>query len=111
MHKIYSLLLTAALFCVHANAQTVLLDEGFETGSTTTVTTRVAAGDGWTTVNGYSGSNAKYNWHNYYSKSTGTDGSGYANQPTITGDCVACVDGDSGEGKGPRSLISMITIS
>ena len=61
MHKIYSLLLTAALFCVHANAQTVLLDEGFETGSTTTVTTRVAAGDGWTTVNGYSGSNAKYN--------------------------------------------------
>lgn len=105
MHKIYSLLLTAALFCVHANAQTVLLDEGFETGSTTTVTTRVAAGDGWTTVNGYSGSNAKYNWHNYYSKSTGTDGSGYANQPTITGDCVACVDGDSGEGKGPREEI------
>ena len=94
-----ALLLGASL---PVSAQT-LLDEGFETGSTTSVSQPVAAGEGWTTVNSYQGTNPSYVWHNYYSKPA--DG---ATSSTISGTCVAACDAPIGSGKdgaGPREEI------
>lgn len=98
--------MTAALLLLGSGvpvcAQT-LLDEGFETGSTTSVSQPVAAGEGWTTVNSYQGTNASYVWHNYYSKPS----DGQVNS-TITGSCVAACDapiGSGQDGAGPREEI------
>lgn len=90
----------ALTLAVTAPAQT-LLDEDFETGNTGTALTPVAKGEGWTVVNGYTGNQAKYNWHNYYSSTTGEN-----SNPTIAGNCCAAVDAamfsSDKEGKGPR---------
>ena len=92
-----------SLLGLQASAQTIL-DEGFETGSTERITKKVAAGEGWTTVNSYSGSNAGYNWHNYYSDPESQTG------PTITGACTAACDAPvtsdpKADGVGPREEI------
>lgn len=102
--QLYTLTAVAMMLgtALHAGAQT-LLDEGFETGSTTSVSQPVAAGEGWTTVNSYQGTNASYVWHNYYVKPA--DG---ATNSTISGSCVAACDAPIGSGKdgaGPREEI------
>ena len=74
------LLTTALLLSVASGAfAQTLLDEGFETGNTGSALTPVAAGEGWTVVNGYNGTKATYNWHNYYASPEGESGG------TITG--------------------------
>lgn len=83
-------------------AQTIL-SEDFETGNTGTQLTPVAAGPGWTVINGYSGTNPSYNWHNYYANADSDAGA------TISGNGCAAVDapyvyGD-GDGTGPREEI------
>ena len=92
----------AALTITGAQAQTIL-SEDFETGNTGSSPQPVAKGAGWTVVDGYSGSNVKYKWHNYYSDPTGETG------PLIQGACCAEVDAamftSDTEGKGPREEI------
>ncbi len=96
------LLTTALLLSVASGAfAQTLLDEGFETGNTGSALTPVAAGEGWTVVNGYNGTKATYNWHNYYANPEGESGG------TITGACCAAVDApfsvaSSQDGIGPR---------
>lgn len=96
------LLTTALLLSVASGAfAQTLLDEGFETGNTGSALTPVAAGEGWTVVNGYTGTKATYNWHNYYANPEGESGG------TITGACCAAVDApfsvaSSLDGIGPR---------
>ena len=102
--KKLQLSLLALLTCTVASAQTIL-SEDFETGNTSKEPARpVAAGEGWETVDSYSGENTSYNWHNYYRDPTGQTG------PTISGACCAACDGPitaSGEvdGSGPREEI------
>lgn len=78
MKHIYSFL--AAIFCMSmgATAQT-LLDEDFETGTTTSIDPNFP--DGWSVENSYLGNDDSYRWHVYYSSSG-----------TITGTCVAACD-------------------
>ena len=94
--------LLALLSLSVAQAQTIL-SEDFETGNTGNALTPVAAGEGWTTVNSYSGSNAHYTWHNYYSDPEASGG------PTIGGACCAACDGPIStsptDGSGPREEI------
>ena len=101
MKKIYMSLLALLSLSV-AQAQTIL-SEDFETGNTGNALTPVAAGEGWTTVNSYSGSNAHYTWHNYYSDPEASGG------PTIGGACCAACDGPIStsptDGSGPREEI------
>ena len=101
MKKIY-LTLLALLSLSVAQAQTIL-SEDFETGNTGSTPTPVAAGEGWTTVNSYSGTNASYTWHNYYSDPESQTG------PTISGACCAACDGPINvnpvDGSGPREEI------
>ncbi len=96
MRKVY-LMLMLAFTMLSINAQT-LLDEDFETTQTDTNYSRpVAKGDGWTTVDSYSGEKAQYNWVNYYSE-----------KGTIGGTHVAACDGpilSDGDGVGPREEI------
>ena len=100
--KKLTLTLLAAAAALSANAQTIL-SEDFETGNTGSAPQPVAVGTGWTVVNGYTGTQTKYNWHNYYSNPEGDAGS------TLGGACCAAVDAamfDSDkEGKGPREEI------
>lgn len=97
--------LTAAALAVITGAQAqTILDEGFETGNTGNALQPVAAGEGWTVVNGYKGTNVNYTWHNYYADPNGEAGG------TITGACCAAVDGpfsavSSLDGIGPREEI------
>ena len=101
MKKIY-LSLLALLSLSVAQAQTILYED-FETGNTGKDLTPVAAGEGWTTVNTYSGTNANYTWHNYYSDPEAAGG------PTIGGNCCAACDGPINtspvDGSGPREEI------
>lgn len=96
------LLLTALTLCALGSPVTAktILSEDFENGKTTSDYDRVAVGDGWTTVNGYTGSERKYNWFNYYYK---PDDKG---TPTMFGtNCAACdatIFGNGAEGGGPR---------
>ena len=96
MRKVY-LMLMLAFTMLSINAQT-LLDEDFETTQTDTNYSRpVAKGDGWTTVDSYSGEKAQYNWVNYYNE-----------KGTIGGTHVAACDGpilSDGDGVGPREEI------
>ena len=94
----------AGLLCLGsaANAQTIL-SEDFETGNKGDKWQPVAAGAGWTVVSSYSGNNANYNWHNYYS-----DPKGEYTSATISGECCAGVDApfvSSTDGNGPREEI------
>lgn len=92
-------LIAATAVVSSAFAQTIL-SEDFETG--TGALTPITVGEGWTTVNGYSGTNASYNWHNYFSPPTDEK------KATISGNCCAAVTGpisDSDEGIGPREEI------
>ncbi|MBO5052907.1 MAG: choice-of-anchor J domain-containing protein [Muribaculaceae bacterium] len=102
MKKLFTFLLGAAI-SVTASAQTIL-EEDFETGNTGSKLTPVAKGAGWTTVNGYTGKEATYNWHNYYSAISETNPN-----PTISGQCCAAVQAPmstSAEGGfGPREEI------
>lgn len=91
-----------AIAALTLNAQTIL-QEDFEIGKPAEGETRVAAGDGWTTVNGYTGTVTKYNWHNYYHDAS--DG-----KPTINGSGCAAADSPTyddgtGQGLGPREEI------
>lgn len=100
------LLTTVAFMSLMGMSAQTLLDEGFETGNTGNALQPVAAGAGWTVVNGYNGSNTSYNWHNYYANPEGESGG------TITGACCAAVDGPyfAGtdlDGIGPREEILM----
>lgn len=81
-------------------AQTIL-EEDFETGATVSQATPLTRGEGWTTVNSYSGSNYEYNWYNEYRDPTKETG------PTISGaGCAACDAPISGtDGAGPREEI------
>ncbi len=101
MRKFYMTML-AALALTTLQAQTIL-DEDFETGNTGNSPTPVAKNEGWTVINGYTGKNTQYNWHNYYSDPDGSTG------PTINGACCASVDGPVGststDGQGPREEI------
>ena len=101
MKKIY-LSLVALLSLSVADAQTILFED-FETGNTGSQLTPVAAGEGWTTVNSYSGTNANFTWHNNYSDPEATGG------PTISGACCAACDGPISvnpvDGSGPREEI------
>lgn len=81
-----------------ATAQT-LLDEDFETGTTTTIDPNLP--DGWSVVNSYLGNDNSNRWHNYY-----------AEKGTITGTHVAACDAimsfeveDNPEAKGPKEEI------
>lgn len=100
--KKLQLTLLALLSMTAANAQTIL-SEGFETGNTGDATTPVAAGQGWTVVNGYTGKNTTYNWYNYYHDPESSSG------PTISGACCAACDGPINvnpvDGSGPREEI------
>lgn len=100
--KKYYLPIFALALSAGAQAQTIL-DEGFETGNTGNALQPIASGSGWTTVNSYSGSNASYNWHNYYSDPNSQAGA------TISGACCASVDGplmiNPADGAGPREEI------
>lgn len=100
MKKCYLLTLFSALFLgtVSISAQTIL-DEDFETTNTdasNSLTHPVAKGDGWTTVDSYTGTTAKYKWMNYYYE-----------KGTIGGTHVAMCDGsifddEGADGTGPR---------
>ena len=98
------LLLTFAalmsLSTVQTQAQTIL-EEDFETGATASQASPIAKGEGWTTVNSYSGSNYRYNWFNEYRDPTGQAG------PTISGaGCASCDAPITGnDGAGPREEI------
>lgn len=100
MKKRYYLLFAAlaGMFCTHVQAQTIL-DEGFETSSTQSVSQPVA--DGWTTVNSYSGTTARFVWHNEYVENE--------NNATITGHhCAACdapISSNATDGNGPREEV------
>lgn len=79
-----------------ATAQT-LLDEDFETGTTTSVDPNFP--DGWSVENSYLGNDDSFRWHVYYS----TEG-------TISGTCVAACDAymfssDDQAAKGPKEEI------
>ncbi|MBO7140560.1 MAG: dockerin type I repeat-containing protein [Prevotella sp.] len=101
MKKIYLSLVALLSFSV-ADAQTILFED-FETGNTGSQLTPVAAGEGWTTVNSYSGTNVNFTWHNYYSDPEAAGG------PTIGGACCAACDGpisvNPTDGSGPREEI------
>lgn len=100
MKKNYFLTLFSALFLgsMSLSAQTIL-DEDFETANVdaeNNVTRPVAKGDGWTTIDTYSGTTAKYKWMNYYYE-----------KGTIGGTHVAMCDGsifsdEGADGTGPR---------
>ncbi|MBR1934370.1 MAG: choice-of-anchor J domain-containing protein [Prevotella sp.] len=104
MRKFY-LTITAlfSLLATGVQAQTIL-EEDFETGTTQSAKSPLAKGEGWTTVNSYSGANYSYNWFNYYSDPESAGG------PTISGGHCAACDGpitSSGtvDGAGPREEI------
>ncbi|MDE7402744.1 MAG: choice-of-anchor J domain-containing protein [Muribaculaceae bacterium] len=102
MKRFTTLLLAMAATAGSMMAQTIL-SEDFETGNTGNALRPVAAGPGWTVIDGYSGSKATYNWHNYYANSESDAGA------TISGNGCASVDapfvyGD-GDGVGPREEI------
>lgn len=94
--------LVAALTCLTASAQ-VILQEDFETGNTGSKPQPVAVGEGWETIDGYTGTNVSYTWHNYYSDPDGQTG------PTISGASCAACDGPISttptDGSGPREEI------
>lgn len=104
MKKNYLFTLASAFIfgTMSLQAQTTLLDEDFETSNTdaeNNVTRPVAKGDGWTTVDSYTGTTAKYKWSNYYYE-----------KGTIGGTHVAMCDGpiyvdDTEDGVGPREEI------
>ena len=100
--KKYYLPIIALTLAGGAQAQTILY-EGFETGNTGSAPRPIAAGEGWTTVDSYSGSKTTYNWHNYYSDPKGEYGS------YMTGACCASVTGplmiNPADGAGPREEI------
>ena len=95
--------LLALLMATTGSAQTTILSEDFETGNTGNQPTPVAAGEGWETVNSYTGSNVEFTWHNYYSNPDEGSGS------TIGGACCAACDApisvDPTDGSGPREEI------
>lgn len=89
---------------VTASAQT-LLDEDFETDyvksddNASSYSRPVAKGEGWTTVDSYTGTKENYKWVNYYNA-----------KGTISGKHVAMVDcptyeTGTGDGEGPREEI------
>ncbi len=106
MKRYKTLLLFAAMFAasVTSTAQT-LLNEDFETDyvksddNSSSYSRPVAKGEGWTTVDSYSGTTENYKWVNYYNS-----------KGTISGKHVAMVDAPTyetgtGDGEGPREEI------
>lgn len=101
MRYIYlSLIAFLAYMAQPMQAQTIL-EEDFETGATVSQSSPLTRGEGWTTVNSYSGDNIRYNWFNEYRDPTKETG------PTISGaGCAACDGPISGtDGAGPREEI------
>ena len=99
MKQIYSFLAAVLCMSATAGAQTTILDEGFETGSTTVVDPNLP--EGWTVVGSYSGNNDSYRWHNYY-----------AEKGTISGTHVAACDAtmsfqDEPDAQGPKEEVLM----
>ncbi len=88
------------LATVSSGFSQTILEENFETGNTGNALTPVTVGSGWTVVNGYKGTNPKYNWHNYYSKPSDDGSSSW-----LGGSCSASVDCPiiyDQDGSGPR---------
>ena len=105
MKKQHHLILTMTLLVaslVPTQAQTIL-EEDFETGTTKSAKTPLTHGDGWTTINSYTGENMLYNWFNYYADPESQAG------PTLSGaNCAACdapVNVNPVDGSGPREEI------
>lgn len=101
MRYIYlSLIAFLAYMAQPMQAQTIL-EEDFETGATVSQSSPLTRGEGWTTVNSYSGDNIRYNWFNEYRDPSSQSG------PTISGaGCAACDGPISGtDGAGPREEI------
>ena len=101
MKKLF-LSLCALLSLTTLQAQTIL-EEDFETGATVSQATPLTRGEGWTTVNSYSGTNYRYNWFNEYRDPNSQAGA------TISGaGCAGCdapTGGDKPDGAGPREEI------
>ena len=105
MKKQHHLILTMTLLVASlmpTQAQTIL-EEDFETGTTKSAKTPLTHGDGWTTINSYTGENMLYNWFNYYADPESQAG------PTLSGaNCAACdapVNVNPVDGSGPREEI------
>ena len=99
-----NILLSFLLMSLTSTHAQTLLEEDFETGNTTSLSTPLACGEGWTTVNSYSGSNMRYNWYNEYRDPNSQAGS------IIRGaNCAACDgpvnSGTNVDGSGPREEI------
>ena len=92
----------ALLATAGVQAQTIL-EEDFETGNTGNALQPVAKGEGWTVKNGYTGTTAKYVWHNYYEKTTDSNGN------VLSTNCLAAVSApltaNPEDGSGPREEI------
>lgn len=99
MKKFY-LTLAALLSLATTQAQTIL-EEDFETGVTASQATPLASGEGWNTVNTYSGEDYRFIWHNEYRKPT-EEGGSWLNGAN----CAACDGSSYYEGAaGPREEI------
>lgn len=97
MRKFYLAAAIMGAVTFGASAQTVLLNEGFETASTDTYSPVFP--DGWTTIDSYLGSKDAYRWNVYYTE-----------RGTISGmHCASCdasmFESDSEKGFGPREEI------
>ncbi|MBQ9186884.1 MAG: choice-of-anchor J domain-containing protein [Prevotella sp.] len=102
MKKITLLLCCTLMALTSMEAQTIL-EEDFETGATASQATPLTRGEGWTTVNSYSGSNYRYNWFNEYRDPNSQAGA------TISGaGCAGCdgpINVNPVDGSGPREEI------
>lgn len=65
MKKLFYLPLLALLASTGVSAQTIF-SEDFENGNTGTTPLPIGTNPGWTIINGYTGDNAQYTWHNEY---------------------------------------------
>lgn len=102
MKKFYLFLISILAWSAQPSQAQTILEEDFETGSTTDYSIPVAKGEGWTTVNSYTGTDIRFIWHNFYRDPNGQSG------PTISGSGCAACDGPiatSADGAGPREEI------
>ena len=102
MKKIY-LTMAALLSFATTQAQTIL-EEDFETGVTVSQATPLTRGEGWTTVNSYSGDDYRFNWHNEYRKPTEEGGSWLSGANCASCDGSGSIDLYPGA-NGPREEI------
>lgn len=95
--------MAALLSFATTQAQTIL-EEDFETGVTVSQATPLTRGEGWTTVNSYSGDDYRFNWHNEYRKPTEEGGSWLSGANCASCDGSGSIDLYPGA-NGPREEI------